>query len=32
VVSQVPLVSGHDNLRALVRADFIDGFRVIQRG
>jgi len=23
VVSQVPLVSGHDNLRALVRADFI---------
>ncbi len=22
VVSQVPLVSGHDNLRALVRADF----------
>lgn len=27
VVSQVPLVSGHDNLRALVRADFIPGFR-----
>jgi fermentation-respiration switch protein FrsA (DUF1100 family) len=27
VVSQVPLVSGHDNFRALVRADFIDGFR-----
>jgi fermentation-respiration switch protein FrsA (DUF1100 family) len=27
VVSQVPLVSGYDNLRALVRADFIDGFR-----
>ena len=27
VVSQVPLVSGHDNLRALVRADFIAGFR-----
>jgi hypothetical protein len=27
VVSQVPLVSGHDNLRALVRADFLDGFR-----
>src|SRR5690242_3056520 len=27
VVSQVPLVSGHDNLRALVRSDFIDGFR-----
>jgi uncharacterized protein len=26
-VSQVPLVSGHDNLRALVRADFIAGFR-----
>lgn len=27
VVSQVPLVSGHHNFRALVRADFIDGFR-----
>jgi fermentation-respiration switch protein FrsA (DUF1100 family) len=27
VVSQVPLVSGHDNFRALVRVDFIDGFR-----
>lgn len=27
VVSQVPLVSGHDNFRALVRADLIDGFR-----
>jgi fermentation-respiration switch protein FrsA (DUF1100 family) len=27
VVSQVPLVSGHDNLRALVRADYIAGFR-----
>jgi fermentation-respiration switch protein FrsA (DUF1100 family) len=27
VVSQVPLVSGHNNFRALVRADFIDGFR-----
>jgi fermentation-respiration switch protein FrsA (DUF1100 family) len=27
VVSQVPMVSGHDNLRALVRADFIAGFR-----
>src|SRR4051795_5245575 len=27
VVSQVPLVSGHDNARALVRADFIAGFR-----
>jgi len=27
VVSQVPLVSGHDNLRALVRADFIAGLR-----
>ena len=26
-VSQVPLVSGHDNFRALVRADFITGFR-----
>jgi fermentation-respiration switch protein FrsA (DUF1100 family) len=24
---QVPLISGHDNLRALVRADFIAGFR-----
>ena len=29
VVSQVPLVSGHDNFRALVRADFIDGFRAL---
>src|SRR6201989_1355963 len=27
VVSQVPLISGHANLRALVRADFIAGFR-----
>jgi fermentation-respiration switch protein FrsA (DUF1100 family) len=27
LVSQVPLISGHDNLRALVRADFIAGFR-----
>ncbi len=27
VVSQVPLVSGHDNFRALVRADFIPLFR-----
>ena len=27
VVGQVPLVSGHDNLRALVRSDFIAGFR-----
>jgi fermentation-respiration switch protein FrsA (DUF1100 family) len=27
VVSQVPLVSGHDNVRALVRADFLAGFR-----
>jgi fermentation-respiration switch protein FrsA (DUF1100 family) len=27
VVSQVPLISGHDNFRALVRSDFIDGFR-----
>jgi hypothetical protein len=26
-VSQVPLISGHDNLRALVRADFIAGLR-----
>ncbi len=29
VVAQVPLVSGHDNFRALVRADFIDGFRAM---
>src|SRR5487761_1763507 len=27
VASQVPLVSGHDNVRALVRSDFIAGFR-----
>lgn len=27
VVSQVPMVSGHANLRALVRADFLAGFR-----
>ena len=27
VVAQVPLVSGHDNARALVRADFIAGLR-----
>lgn len=27
VVSQVPLISGYDNIRALVRADFIDVFR-----
>ena len=27
VVSQVPLASGHDNLRALVRSDFIAGLR-----
>jgi fermentation-respiration switch protein FrsA (DUF1100 family) len=27
VVSQVPLISGYDNIRALVRADFIDIFR-----
>jgi len=27
VVSQVPLISGHDNFRALVRADFIPAFR-----
>ncbi len=27
VVGQVPLISGHANLRALVRADFIAGFR-----
>jgi len=27
VVAQVPLVSGHANFRALVRADFISGFQ-----
>lgn len=27
VVAQVPLVSGHDNFRTLVRSDFIAGFR-----
>src|SRR6202012_2451282 len=27
VVSQVPLISGYDNVRALVRSDFIAGFR-----
>ena len=27
VVSQVPLISGHDNVRALVRVDFLDGMR-----
>lgn len=27
VVAQVPLVSGYANVRALVRSDFIDGFR-----
>ena len=27
VVSQVPLVSGHDNVRSLVRSDFLDGLR-----
>jgi uncharacterized protein len=27
VVGQVPMVSGHDNVRALVRADFMAGFR-----
>ena len=27
MVCQVPLISGHANLRALVRADFIAGFR-----
>ena len=33
VVCQVPLISGHDNLRALVRADFIAGFRAaVRRG
>lgn len=29
VVSQVPLVSGHDNVRALVRADLLAGFRAM---
>jgi hypothetical protein len=29
VVSQVPLISGHANLRALVRSDFIAGFRAM---
>ena len=29
VVSQVPMISGHDNVRALVRADFIAGFRAM---
>jgi fermentation-respiration switch protein FrsA (DUF1100 family) len=27
VVAQVPLISGYDNVRALVRSDFIDGYR-----
>jgi uncharacterized protein len=27
VVSQVPMVSGYDNVRALVRSDFLGGFR-----
>jgi fermentation-respiration switch protein FrsA (DUF1100 family) len=27
VVAQVPLISGHENFRALVRADFIAGFQ-----
>lgn len=27
VVSQVPMISGHDNVRALVRSDLIAGFR-----
>ena len=27
VVAQVPLISGYDNVRALVRSDFIAGFR-----
>lgn len=27
VVAQVPMVSGYDNVRALVRSDFIGGFR-----
>jgi uncharacterized protein len=29
VVSQVPLISGWDNVRALVRSDFIAGFRAM---
>ncbi len=27
VVSQVPMISGHDNMRTLVRSDFIAGFQ-----
>lgn len=29
VVSQVPLISGHDNARRLIRADFIAGFQAL---
>jgi fermentation-respiration switch protein FrsA (DUF1100 family) len=29
VVSQVPLVSGHENIRSLVRSDLIGGFRAM---
>lgn len=29
VVSQVPLISGYDNYRALVRADFIDSYQTL---
>lgn len=29
VVSQVPLISGYENYRALVRADFIDGYQAL---
>lgn len=29
VVSQVPLISGYDNYRALVRADFIDNYQAL---
>lgn len=29
VVSQVPLISGHDNARRLIRADFISGFQAL---
>lgn len=27
VVSQIPMISGHRNIRALVRPDYLDGFR-----
>lgn len=29
VVSQVPLISGHDNARRLIRADYITGFQAL---